>query len=141
MPRRRGPNWSRGRLRSEPQPIRADASDTTDFDFTGARTVDPTWDPTAAASGASFQSLGDRGVPRRSWPISSGGVSATIAAIVLFGGIILYVAAIKTDVTVVTTRLNDLRDEFRRLDDRVRDFLQGRRQPEPPAPARKPEKR
>lgn len=138
MPKPRGPNWPRGTPRSQPQSTRADASDTTDLHISAARTVDPTWDPSAAASSAtSFEPLRDRGEPRHS-RISAGWASAILVALGIVGTATLYVAGIKSDVTLVTERVKDLREDFKRLDDRMHEFLQGKRSPDTtPAPPRK----
>jgi hypothetical protein len=87
-------------------------------------------------------------VPRR-WPLSAEGTTALLAAIVLGGGIILYVAGIKTDVAVVSTRVDamqkshdadttTLREEIRRVEsalearlNRLLELLPGRRDAKP----------
>jgi hypothetical protein len=143
MPRYRDPGWPRGRPRFQPQRVRADVSDTADVDVPGTRTVDPTWDPTAARSATtSFEPLQDRSATRRSWRPSAGWASAIIAALIVIGGSILYVAGIRADVTLVTERVKDLREDFKKLDDRLHDFIQGKRQPDvPAAPTPSPKKR
>jgi len=149
MAKKRRQNWPRGTPRpvTDPQSINPDVSGTADLDFTGARTVDATWEPTPS-SDATFAPITEPRTPRRPLQFSAGWVSAIIAGLGALGVGFTYVAAIKTDVAVVSTRVDalqkshdgtatNLRDEIRRVENglelklsRLLELLSGRREPE-----------
>ena len=111
MAKKRPPNWQRGAPRpttGEPQPIvRPESSGTADLSVSGERTVENTWDPTRQAR-ANFAPISPPERSRRAIRVSPGWVSAALVAVGLMAAAILYVAGMKTDISVAGAKIDAL---------------------------------
>src|SRR5438067_2098687 len=105
MTRKRSPTWARGAPRAES--VNPGTGGTADVDIGGARTVEGTSDR-SGPPGGTFTPVHPPTAESRKWPLSGEATSALVAAIVLVGAIILYVAGIKSDVAIVSTRVDAL---------------------------------
>ena len=115
MAKKRPPNWRRGGPRSD----RSEQSDTAGTDFLRTFSVEGTRESSDPAS-TEYVPLPE-GTKRARFPLSGGMLSAILAAIVLVGGVTLYVANLKTDIAVAGSEIRALQKSHESWTSLVRD--------------------